>query len=182
MSSVCLDHKQNERTIQAASDWGVRVDIQTYISKSSKLTRIDSIFAVYSHNSVQGLSGSFTLPCFTICKATHANPKVWTLVFINANTRLAYVSNTQQLSPTTTSTFLYLWEPSSRTQPHVLVCVCAVLPPLFHHMYTVCAPGFTSVRCVQSPCCPIGSSLYKKYRERNLHQIIKIYRQNTTLE
>lgn len=38
------------------------------ISKSSKLTAIDSLFAVYSHNSVQGLSGSFTLPCFTICK------------------------------------------------------------------------------------------------------------------
>lgn len=121
-----------------------------------------NLFAVYSHNSVQGLSGSFTLPCFTICKPHTQTQKC-------GPSSLLMQTQGWPTSPTPSNSRRILRARfsvcGSRHLGHSRMywCVCAVLPPLFHHMYTVCAPGFTSVRCVQSPCCHIGSTLYKNY-------------------
>lgn len=112
-------------------------------SKSS-----NSLFAVYfSSQQYTGMSGPFTLPCFTICKP-HATPWVWTLVFTNANTRLAYVSNTQQLSLITASTFLCLWEPViSDTAACTSVCVCSPTSSVPSHVQCVCTQFYLCALC-----------------------------------
>lgn len=120
-------------------------------NKSDKLQAIPFLQCTSTHNSIQGCP--VHSHCHVLQYASHMRS--------HKCGPLSLLMQTQgwPTSPTPSNShwllrarFSVCGSLSSRTQPHVLVCVCAVLPPLFHHMYSVCAPSFTSVRCVQSPC------------------------------
>lgn len=116
--------------------------------------------SVLAHNRRQGCP--VHSHCHVLQYANHTDPEVWLLLFTNANTRLASVSNTQQLSSLSVGV-------SSRTQPHVLLCVCAVLPPLF--ITSVCVHPLLPLCAVFSLHVLIQAPLYST-KTKCLHQIL----------
>lgn len=116
--------------------------------------------SVLAHNRLQGCP--VHSHCHVLQYANHTNADVWILVFTNANTRLASVSNTQQLSPNNKLVSV-CGSVISDTAACTGVCVCSPTSSVPSH-YRVCALSFTSVRCVQSPCSHPGPSLLNKYQ------------------
>lgn len=116
--------------------------------------------SVLAHNSIQGYPVHSHCHVLQYAKP-HTNPHVWTLVSTNANTGLAYVSSTQQPS-------LYYKHVSLSVgtchlgHSRMYWCVCAVLPPLFHHIYSV---------CTQFDLCVLCSVFMLSYRPHVIHEL-----------